>query len=99
MLFQSYVGKGLVKPTSWDVRKISQYPLVVDDGEMQDLWKQKFVVMTYNQSITAESVDDVRLNMFAQKQRPRETIPSAREAWTSIWSMLLGWCVAGVGQQ
>ena len=38
------------------------------------------MVMTYNRSSTAESVDDVRFDMFAEKQRPYEAIPSYWEA-------------------
>ena len=45
----------------------TQNPLVVDDGDMEDL--QRFVVMMYNLSSTVESVYDVRLDMLAQKQR------------------------------
>ena len=63
---------------TYDFRKLSQYPLVVDDGDMQTL--EKSVVMMYNQFSTAESVDDMRLDMFAQKQRRCEAIPPAREA-------------------
>ena len=61
MSFQSSVEKGrslLGKPGSTPsqvFRNLSQYPLVVDDGDMQDL--QKFVVMMYNWSSKAESVD------------------------------------------
>ena len=65
---------------SYVFRKLSQYPLVLVEGDMQDLCKQKFVVMMYNQPNKTESVDDVRLGMFAQKQRPCEAIPSTREA-------------------
>ena len=34
------------------------------------------MVMMYNRSSTAEIVDDMRLDMLAQKQRPYNAIPS-----------------------
>ena len=48
--------------------KLSQYPLTVDDEDLQIL--QKSVVIMYDSSSTAEGVDDARLDMFARKQRP-----------------------------
>ena len=68
-------------------RKLSQYPLVVDDGDMQDL--QRFVVMMYNWSSTAKSVDGVKLDMPFHQPEKR---------WSSMWSMLLALRVSGVGQ-
>jgi len=58
--------------------KLSQYPLTVDDEDLQIL--EKFVVITYDRSSTAEGVDDARLDMFARKQRPYEAIPPTRGA-------------------
>ena len=69
MSFQSSVEKGqgvLGKPGtphSYVFRKLSQYPLVVNNGNMQTL--EKFVVMMCNRSSTAKSIDYVRLDMFA----------------------------------
>ena len=68
----------------WDVcdeasgglSKLSQYPPVVDDEDLKTL--EKFVVMMYDRSSTTEGVDDVRLDMFARKQRPYEAIPPTR---------------------
>ena len=62
----------------WDVcdegsevfRKLSLYPPVVDDEDMQAL--EKFVVMMYDRSSTSESVNEERLGMFARKQGPFE---------------------------
>ncbi|KAJ8414100.1 hypothetical protein AAFF_G00066980 [Aldrovandia affinis] len=58
--------------------KLSQYPPVVDDEDLKTL--EKFVVMMYDRSSTAEGVDDARLDMFAWKQRPYEAIPPTRSA-------------------
>ena len=58
--------------------KLSQYPLAVDDEDLQIL--EKFVVIMYDRSSTAEGVDDARLDMFARKQRPYEAIPPTRGA-------------------
>jgi len=58
--------------------KLSQYPLTVDDEDLQILGK--FVVIMYDRSSTAEGVDDARLDMFARKQRPYEAIPPTRGA-------------------
>ena len=41
---------------------------------------EKYVVIMYNRSSTAEGVDDARLDMFARKQRPYEAIPRTRGA-------------------
>ena len=58
--------------------KLSQYPLTVDDEDLQIL--EKFVVIMYDRSSTAEGVDDARLDMFARKQRPYEAISHTRGA-------------------
>ena len=58
--------------------KHSQYPLTVDDEDLQILGK--FVVIMYDRSSTAEGVDDARLDMFVRKQRPYEAIPPTRGA-------------------
>ena len=69
---------------TWDVcdkasgvfSKLSQYPPVVDDDDLETL--EKFVVMMYDRSSTAEGVDDARLGMFAWKQSLYEAIPPTR---------------------
>ena len=90
MLFQSSVEKGRCllgehgsctqapPKSSGNSDSFQYYPLVVDDGDMQGL--EKFVVIMYNLSSTAEGVDDVRLDMFAHNQRSYEVIPLTREA-------------------
>ena len=73
----AFRGKGKKSAwQTWDVceeasgvfSKLSQYPPVVDDEDLKTL--EKFVVMMYDRSSTDEGVDDVRLDMFARKQRP-----------------------------
>ena len=58
--------------------KLIQYPLTVDDEDRKIL--EKFVVIMYDRSRTAEGVDDARLDMFARKQRLYEAIPPTRGA-------------------
>ena len=53
--------------------KLSQCQTIVDDEDLKTL--DKFLVMVYDRSSTAECVDDVRLDMFAPKQWPYEVIP------------------------
>ena len=83
----AFRGKGKKSAwQTWDVcddasgvfSKPSQYPAVVDDEDLKTL--EKFVVMMYDRSSTAEGVDDARLDMFARKQRPCEAIPPTRSA-------------------
>ncbi|KAJ8372700.1 hypothetical protein AAFF_G00277690 [Aldrovandia affinis] len=83
----AFRGKGKKSAwQTWDVcdeasgvfSKLSQYPPVVDDEDLKTL--EKFVVMMYDRSSTAEGVDDARLDMFARKQRPYEAIPPTRSA-------------------
>ena len=79
----AFYGKGKKSAwQTWDVcgevssifSKLSQYPLVADDEDQKTV--EKFVVMMYDRSSTAEGVDQARLDMFAQKQRSYEVIPS-----------------------
>lgn len=71
---------------TWDIcpeaspifSKLGQYPPVLTDGELEIL--EKFVVLMYDRSSTAVSVDEARLDMFARKQRPYEAIPPTRAA-------------------
>ena len=58
--------------------KLIHYPPVVDDEDLEIL--EKFVVMMYDRSSTAEDVDEARLDMFARKQRPYKAIPPTRSA-------------------
>ena len=90
MLFQSSVEKGrcllgkhgsCIQPppkSSGNSVSFQYYPLIVDYGDTQTL--EKFVVMMYNLSSTAEGIDDVRLDMFAHNQRSYEVIPLTMEA-------------------
>ena len=69
---------------TWDVcpeaspvfSKLSQYPLTVEDGDLEIL--RRFIVQMYDRSSTATAVDEARLDMFARKQRPFEAIPPTR---------------------
>ncbi|KAJ8340119.1 hypothetical protein SKAU_G00347520 [Synaphobranchus kaupii] len=71
---------------TWDIcseaspifTKLSQYPPILNDGDLEIL--EKFVVLMYDRSSTAVSVDEARLDMFARKQRPYEAIPPTRAA-------------------
>ncbi|KAJ8402462.1 hypothetical protein AAFF_G00369510 [Aldrovandia affinis] len=86
-VISAFRGKGKKSAwQTWDVcdeasgvfSKLSQYPPVVDDEDLKTL--EKFVVMMYDRSSTAEGVDNARLDMFARKQRPYEAIPPTRSA-------------------
>ena len=82
----AFHDKGKSAWQTWDVcdealgafSKLSQYLPVVNDEYLETL--EKFVVMIYDRSSIAEGVDDARLDMFAQKQRPYEAIPPTRTA-------------------
>ena len=83
----AFHGKGKKSAwQTWDVCdeasgvfiKLSQYPPVLDDENLKTL--EKFVVMMYDRSSTAEGVDDTRMDLFAWKQRPYEAIPPTRSA-------------------
>ena len=41
---------------------------------------ERFVILMYDRSSTAATVDEARLDMFARKQRPYESIPPTRAA-------------------
>lgn len=58
--------------------KLSKYPPRVDEIDLEVL--EKFVVTMYDRSSTVTQVDDARLDMFARKQRPYESIPPTRAA-------------------
>ena len=71
---------------TWDIcpeaspvfSKLSQYPLTVEDGDLE--MPEKFVILMYDRSSTAATVGEARLDMFARKQRPYEAIPPTRAA-------------------
>ena len=87
----AFRGKGKKSAwQTWDVcdeasdvfSKLSQYPPVVDDEDLESL--EKFVVMKYDRSSTAEGVVDARLDMFAWKQRPYKAIPPTQSALKQV---------------
>lgn len=71
---------------TWDIcpeaspifAKLSQYPPILDDGDLEIL--EKFVVLMYDRSSTAANVDETRLDMFDRKQRLYEAIPPTKAA-------------------
>ena len=71
---------------TWDIcpeaspvfSKLSQYPLTVEDGDLEML--EKCVILMYDRSSTAATVGEARLDMFDRKQRPYESIPPTRAA-------------------
>ena len=58
--------------------KMSNYPLTVEDCDLEIL--EKYVILMYDKSSTAATVDEARLDMFARKQRPYEAIPPTKAA-------------------
>lgn len=56
--------------------EFNQYPVGVDDNDLNTL--DKFVVMMHDRSVKADGVNDIRLDMFAQKQRPHEAVSPTR---------------------
>lgn len=86
-IVSAFRGKGKRSAwQTWDVcdevsgvfSKLSKYPPEVDDEDFDTL--ERFVVMMYDRSSTAEGVDAARLDMFARKQRPYEAIPPTQGA-------------------
>ena len=71
---------------TWDIcpkaspvfSKLSQYPLTVEEGDLQIL--EKFVILMYDRSSTAATVDEARFDMLARKQRLHEAIPATKAA-------------------
>ena len=57
---------------------LSQHPTLVRDLDLQRL--ERFVVLMYDRSSAATSVDEARLDLFARKQRPYNSIPPTRAA-------------------
>ncbi|CAE1268792.1 unnamed protein product [Acanthosepion pharaonis] len=88
---------------TWDVcdeasgvfSKLSLYPPVVDDEDIETL--EKFVVMMYGRFSTAEDIDDARLDMFARKQRSYEAMSSIRAAQKKHVKRCI-WCQSAVRQ-
>ena len=58
--------------------KLSHWPTTVDDDDLQML--ERFVVIMYDRSSAATSVNDARLHLFARKQRPYDAIPPTSAA-------------------
>ena len=81
--------RGKVKKSAWqtwnvfdDVSEtftnLSQHPTLVCDLDLQTL--ERFVVLMYDRSSAATSVDEARLDLFARKQMPYNSIPPTRAA-------------------
>lgn len=58
--------------------KLSTYPLTIEHNDQVIL--EKFVITMYDRSSSASDVDEVRLDMFARKQRPYDAIPPTQAA-------------------
>ena len=68
---------GNVNPQASDVfSNLSVFPLVIRDEDMNIL--QKFVITLYDRSSPATDVDEVRLDLFARKQKSNDAIPPTR---------------------
>lgn len=83
----AFRGKG--KKTAWQTwdvcpdvtevfRKLSKYPPVISEHDQNVL--EMFVIMMYDRSSATASIDDARLDLFARKQKPYESIPPTRGA-------------------
>ena len=59
-------------------KKLGMHPSVIGDEEQKIL--EKFVITMYDRSSEATDIDDVRLDMFARKQRSYEMIPPTQAA-------------------
>jgi hypothetical protein len=60
--------------------KLSKCPPVITEHDQFIL--EMFAIMMYNRSSPNANIDDARLDLFAQKQRSYESIPSTRGALT-----------------
>ena len=58
--------------------KLSQCPPEIDESDLQVL--ERFVVLMYDQSSAATTVDETRLDLFARKQRSYELILPTQSA-------------------
>lgn len=83
----AFKGKG--KKFAWDTwnvfdqatavfSKLSQHPPVIQDTDMQTL--EKYVVTMYDKSSDIVRVNELRLDLFARKQRAYESIPPTQDA-------------------
>ena len=86
------------KKTAWQIwdtypeaspvfSKLSQYLLKGEDGDLEIL--EKFVILMYNRSSTAATMDEVSLDMLARKQRPYEAIPQLEQLYSNTPDVLL----------
>lgn len=57
---------------------LSQHPTLIRDLDLQRL--ERFVVLMYDRSSAATGVDEARLDLFARKQRPYNSIPPTQAA-------------------
>ena len=80
-------GKG--KKTAWQTwnvcneasttfTKLSQCPSAIEESDLQVL--ERFVLLMYDRSSSATSVDEARLDLFTRKQRSYELIPPTQGA-------------------
>lgn len=60
------------------ISNLSQYSLTVEAGDLEIL--ERFVILMYDSSNNATTVDESRLDMFARKRRPYGAIPPTRMA-------------------
>ena len=71
---------------TWDVfpeasevfQNLSQSQPIMTDSDLKIL--ERFVVIMYDKSCSAESVDDARMELFARKQRAYQSIPPTKAA-------------------
>ena len=91
MFFHAFTGcdvvsafRGKGKKTAWQAwdvcpevthvfKKLSSYPAVIEDADLNLL--ERFVINMYDKNSTADKVDEVRLDLFARKQRSYDAIP------------------------
>ena len=50
----------------------------MEDSDLEIL--ERFVILMYDISVSAATVDEARLDRFARKQRPYKSIPPTRAA-------------------
>ena len=86
-IVSAFKGKG--KKTAWQTwevypqvtpifKKLSQYPPFLDDEDYRVL--EKIVITMYDKNSTMDKVEEVRLDMFARKQRSYDAIPPTNAA-------------------
>ena len=69
---------GVWRSTRSTFTRLSQPAEAVTDDDLQKL--EQFVIIMYDKSSAATSVNDARLDLFARKQRQYESIPPTRAA-------------------